>query len=363
MVEHNDMRLLIVGDEVAGVQLLEHALARAGYDNVRSTRDWRGARQLCAIDTPDLILLDPEFPGAGADHAIEQLLQLATGPQAPPVLTLIAQGTPPARRRFLCVGAHDFVTKPIDETELLLRVRNALAARKLQQELRERNALISEALPKLLKEAVHNRTHELESARVESLTVLASIAEYHDDDNYQHTQRVGISAALIARALELPESFIDTIRDAAPLHDIGKVGISRRILLKPGQLTPAEWIHMTRHVEIGARILASAKSPALRLAAEIARTHHERWDGDGYLAGLAGEDIPLSGRITAVADVFDVITHDRPYKRAWDTERALAEVQTQSGRQFDPRVVAAFMTIDPQTLGDDPAGVSAQHAA
>ncbi len=121
------------------------------------------------------------------------------------------------------------------------------------------------------------------------------------------------------------------IRDAAPLHDIGKVGISRRILLKPGKLTPAEWIHMTRHVEIGARILGSARSPALRLAAEIARTHHERWDGDGYIAGLAGEDIPLAGRITALADVFDMLTHERPYKPAWESDRALAEIHGQAG--------------------------------
>ena len=163
---------------------------------------------------------------------------------------------------------------------------------------------------------------------------------------------MGICAALITRALELPQPCVDLIRDAAPLHDIGKVGISRRILLKPGKLSPAEWVHMMRHVEIGAQILAPARSPVLRLAAEIARTHHERWNGNGYSAGLAGEEIPISGRITALADVWDTLTHERPYKPAWSEERALAEIASGSGAHFDPRVVEAFGRIDRQAIDE-----------
>jgi putative two-component system response regulator len=140
------------------------------------------------------------------------------------------------------------------------------------------------------------------------------------------------------------------MRDAAPLHDIGKIGISQLILVKPGQLTEEERLAMMRHVEIGAQLLASARSPVLRLAGEIARTHHERWDGKGYLAGLEAEGIPLSGRITAVADVFDALTHERPYKPAWDLERAVTEVTNQAGQQFDPRVVEAFVALDPYGL-------------
>jgi len=338
----DEPRLMIVVDDAVGLELLKTMLTEAGYTSLLGARSALAVRQLCATEKPDLMLLDLDLPGTSADHALAEVRHLIEGPEQLPVLLLAGDGACDARRRALASGVRDFVTKPLDRAELLLRVRNMLHARLLQQQLEDRDALLIEA--------VRKRTGELDNARRESLTLLASIAEYHDDDNYQHTQRVGASAARIAEALELPETFVGTIRDAAPLHDIGKVGISRRILLKPGQLTPAEWVHMTRHVEIGAQILSSAQSPALRLAAEIARTHHERWDGNGYLAGLAGEDIPLAGRITAVADVFDVLTHTRPYGQAWDLARADAEIHNQAGRQFDPRVVAAFATIDPRSL-------------
>jgi putative two-component system response regulator len=216
--------------------------------------------------------------------------------------------------------------------------------------------------PAMSSETIPATPTEPDTAR-ESLSILAAIADYHDDDTSQHAQRVGICAALIAQALELPEPFVDMIRDAAPLHDIGKVGISRRILLKPGKLSPAEWMHMMRHVEMGAQILAAARSPVLRLAAEIARTHHERWDGNGYVAGLTGEEIPLSGRITALADVWDTLTHERPYKPAWSEDRALAEIDRESGAHFDPRVVAAFHTIDRLALNELPAADAAARAA
>jgi putative two-component system response regulator len=253
------------------------------------------------------------------------------------------------------MGVRDFVAKPIHPAELLFRVRNALHTRDLQLQLDRREDVPAEA-------AAADRVSEHDTVR-ESLSVLAAIADYHDDDTSHHAQRVGLGAALIAQALELPEPFVAMIRDAAPLHDIGKVGMSRRILLKPDKLTPAEWEHMMRHVEIGAQILASARSPVLRLAAEIARTHHERWDGNGYHAGLSGEDIPLSGRITALADVWDTLTHERPYKRAWEEDRALAEIHGQAGGHFDPRVVEAFATIDRHALDEPLAHTVGQRAA
>jgi putative two-component system response regulator len=354
MTELTQMRLLIVDDNVAGVELLERVLAQAGYTNVLHTRHPMSAHHLRSTEKPDLMLLQLSMSQLCADQVIEEIRHLIDESESPVLLVLTAD-TPDARQRALSLGACDFVTTPVDQTELLLRVRNVLQTRQLQQQLDERNALLSEAVGK--------RTVELEAAGRESLSILASIADYHDDDTYQHAQRVGVSAALIAQALELPEAFVATIRDAAPLHDIGKVGISRRILLKPGQLTPAEWVHMMRHVEMGAQILGSARAPALRLAAEIARTHHERWDGTGYLVGLAGEEIPLAGRITSLADVFDVLTHERPYKPSWELDRALAEIHNQAGRQFDPRVVEAFATIDLQAITEPLAGEGAQYAA
>jgi putative two-component system response regulator len=356
VTEFANMRLLIISADVAVRQLLAHSLAQAGYRDIVSTGETADARQLCITKLPDLVLFDLDTPWF-SDQALAEMRHLTNPPENLPILALTADGTPDARTRALSMGVRDFVAKPIEQTELLLRVHNALQTRQLQRQLQrqldDREALVSET--------ARERTTELDTAR-ESLSILAAIADYNDDDTYQHAQRVGRGAALIAQALGLPEPFVAMIRDAAPLHDLGKVGISRRILLKPGKLTPAEWVHMMRHVEIGAQILASARSPVLQLATEIARTHHERWDGTGYAAGLVGAEIPVAGRITALADVWDTLTHERPYKPAWDEDRALAEIKGQAGAHFDPRMVECFLTIDWHALGESDAG-DAQQAA
>ncbi|HUO72108.1 MAG TPA: HD domain-containing phosphohydrolase [Solirubrobacteraceae bacterium] len=342
MVELTGMRILIVDDNATNVELLEQVLGQAGYTAVLSTRDATVVRALCAESRPDLLLLDLHMPGLSGYDVMAGIRDLIDPPRSLPVLVLTADSSREARHRALSMGARDFINKPIDPTELLLRAGNLLRTRQLQQQLESRATLLDEA--------VRIRTVQLEQARLESLVVLATMAEYHDYATANHTQRVGQIASLIAQSLDMPDQFVTTIQDAALLHDVGKVGISDRILLKQGLLTPDERATMMRHVEIGARILGHARSPVLRAAAEIARTHHERWDGQGYLAGLTGEDIPLAGRITAVADVFDALIHERPYKAAWDMDHAVAEIQSQAGRQFDPRVVGAFTAIEPSVL-------------
>jgi putative two-component system response regulator len=343
MTEFAHMRLLLVHGPGAGRDLIAAALAQAGYSDVTSCPDAERIVDLCVAERPDLVLLDLDVAGA-SQRAVEAIRHMTDGVAALPVLGLTADTSAETRSWALASGVRDFINKPVDATELSARVQNALQVRHLQRQLSDRNAI--------LREAVRERTGEVDTAR-ESLSILAAIADFHDDDSSQHAQRVGIVAARIAQALELDEQFVATIRDAAPLHDIGKVGISRRILLKPDKLTPAEWMHMMRHVEIGARILASARSPVLRMASEIAGTHHERWDGNGYVAGLLGAEIPLAGRITALADVWDTLTHERPYKAAWEEESALAEIDSQAGAQFDPRVVEAFRAIDRRLLDAD----------
>jgi putative two-component system response regulator len=196
----------------------------------------------------------------------------------------------------------------------------------------------------LLEAAVAERTRELEHARAETLLLLARAAESRDDDTAQHTERVGKIAADIATQLELGWEQIMLLREAAPLHDVGKLAISDTILLKPGRLSAQEYEVMKTHAAQGALLLASGESPVLRMAAVIAESHHERWDGTGYPNRLAGEAIPLVGRIVAVADVFDALTNDRPYKSAWPVEQAIAELARGAGSQFDPQVVAAFLT-------------------
>jgi putative nucleotidyltransferase with HDIG domain len=195
---------------------------------------------------------------------------------------------------------------------------------------------------------------ELRSSRLEILQRLALVAEYRDDNTYQHTERVARTAYLVARELGLSPEQAATVRQAAPLHDVGKLAVPDSILLKPGALTARERAQVQRHTAAGAAILAGSQYVVLRLGEEIASTHHERWDGNGYPNRLSGEKIPLSGRIVALADVFDALTHARSYKPAWHIEDAVEEIVALRERQFDPDVVEAFTVLNPAGLVDLP---------
>ena len=201
-----------------------------------------------------------------------------------------------------------------------------------------------------LQRTVRERTRELEMARVETLQRLALAAEYRDDDTHQHTERVGALAAMLARGIGLAKDEVAVIRRAAPLHDIGKLGVSDAILLKRGTLSGREQKAMQAHTTIGARILAGSQSEVLRVGEEIALTHHERWDGNGYPRGIPGELIPISGRVTTLADVFDALTHTRPYKDVWPVQQAVDEIARLSESYFDPQVVQAFLALDHELL-------------
>ena len=215
----------------------------------------------------------------------------------------------------------------------------------MEQAVRERTTALEQRTDEL-----EQRTADLEDSRLETLQRLALAAEYRDDDTFQHTERVGRTAHLIAQALGLPEHEAELIHLAAPLHDVGKLGVPDHILLKPGFLTTIEFAQMTQHTSDGACILANSNSDVLQLAERIALSHHEWWNGKGYPHGLEAEQIPLAGRIVAVADVFDALTHARPYKHAWPLDEATAEIHRLRGKQFDPAVVDAFDQIDPDRL-------------
>ncbi len=229
------------------------------------------------------------------------------------------------------------------EAAVLVAVARDVTERKRAEEIVARHQ-------ELLEELVAARTAELEEARWETLRCLALAAEYRDDQTYEHTQRVGRTAALLAERLGLDPRFIELIRHAAPLHDVGKVGIPDAILLKPSRLTPEEFDLVREHPAAGARILAASSSELLKLAQEIALSHHEWWDGSGYPSALAGDGIPLSGRLVAVADVFDALTHKRPYKGAWSVPDSVREMRRLAGLQFDPAVLDAFNQLDPDQL-------------
>jgi putative two-component system response regulator len=333
---HLDARILVVDDEKPNVLLLERILAEAEYTNILSTTNSGAVRDLVEEFRPDLILLDLHMPGMDGFAVMEQLKASFDPASNPPVLVLTADSTREVKHRALVAGARDFLTKPLDMEEVLLRIGNILDIRFLERDLREEKAH--------LEERVQERTKDLDDAQMETFERLALAAEFRDDDTGEHTRRVGSSAALIATELRLPDGDVDMLRRAAALHDVGKIGIPDRILLAPRALSVEEFDIVKRHTEIGARLLSGSRSPVLAMAEQVAWSHHERWNGEGY-AGLSGEDIPLVGRITTVADVFDALTHMRPYKEAWPVDRAMAEMRQQRGKQFDPDALDAFLRI------------------
>jgi putative two-component system response regulator len=335
-------RILIVDDQEANVMLLESLLEVSGFTDVASTSDSAKALELCASLEPDLLLLDLQMPPPDGFEVMSQLAPWRQGPARLPILVLTADATPETKRRALSAGATDFLSKPFDTTEVVLRIRNLLLTRLLQVELRDQN--------KLLEQRVQERTRELEEARLEVLDRLAFAAEYRDDASGEHARRIGQLSALAARQLGLPEETVELIRRAAPLHDVGKLGLSDVVLLKQGRLSEEEFEAMKLHTTLGAEILGRGRSALLQLSEEIALSHHERWDGGGYPHGLKGEQIPLAARVVAVADAFDAVMR----RAQASCEEALAELRRSAGYQLDPQVVDAFVALDPGLLTRPP---------
>jgi putative two-component system response regulator len=332
----SDARILIVDDENANVLLLQRILQRAGFKESKSTTDSRHVLPLFTEFKPDLVLLDLHMPHLDGYAVMDQLRSRIGPSEYLPILVLTADVTAATKQRALSAGARDFLTKPLDATEVVLRIRNLLETRSLHKTLQSQNVR--------LEEKVRDRTAALQNAQLEILTRLASAAEYRDDDTGEHAQRVGSLAGFLAGASGFSAEQCELIRLAAPLHDVGKIGIPDTILLKPGALSTDEFDVMKTHTTIGAGILSGSRSPLLQLAEEIALYHHEKWDGTGY-AGLRSDGIPVPARLVAVADVFDALTHERPYRKAWSMEDAITYVRDQSGRHFDPSIAEVFLGV------------------
>jgi putative two-component system response regulator len=331
-----DARILIVDDDEASNVVLAQLLVSNGFPNVRTCSDARHVLPLYLTWQPDLMLLDLRMPQLDGFEVLENIRQRTPREDFFPILMLTGDSSIEARRHALEAGATDFLIKPYDGLEVTLRVKNLLERRQLHEAVHNQKLLVEEELL--------DRTLELEEARVEILDRLTIAAEYRDDATGDHPQRVGRTSALVAMELGLSDEDVDLLRRAAPLHDIGKIAIADEILLKPGPLNRDEWAVVRTHTDAGASILGGSKVPLLQLAEVIALTHHERWNGKGY-SGLAGDAIPLPGRIVGLADVFDALINDRPYKAAWPLEKALTEIQSESGKHFDPEVVEAFMAV------------------
>lgn len=350
-------RLLIIDDEPINARIIENVLRKSGYRHVISHIDSQTALLTIAAQRPDVVICDVYMPVSGMD-----ILRTVVNDSVLmhiPMIMLTATDDESLRAEAIELGATDLLSKPVRATELLPRVRNALVIRSHVAHLQSYNHQ--------LEREVRRRTSELLSSRTELIHCLARLAEYRDNETGRHVVRVGRYSGLIARQLGLDRDLCELIEHAAPLHDIGKIGIPDSILLKEGKLTPEEYEIMQRHVALGKRafepmsshemrafrshtvlgemMINVSESPLLSMAAEIALTHHERWDGNGYPIGLAGEEIPISGRIVAVADVFDALSNKRPYKPAFPIEKCFAIMDEESGSHFDPKIIQAFKQI------------------
>ncbi len=334
-------KVLVVDDNAANVELLEMMLNLAGYDNVQVTTDSRQVKSLFLEQQFDLILLDIRMPHLDGFQVMAQLSELVEDDYVP-ILVLTAQKDMETRLKALELGARDFCTKPFDRTEVLNRIENMLEVRCLYNE-RTNSA-------KLLEQKVQERTKELHHTRLEIIRRLGRAGEYRDNETGMHIIRMSKSSQQLALATGLSEAHAEMVLNASPMHDVGKIGIPDRILLKPGKLDRDEWEIMKSHPQIGADIIGNDGADLMKMASQIALTHHEKWDGSGYPNGLKGKEIPIEGRISSICDVFDALTSERPYKKAWPVEKAINLIKEETGRQFDPKLVPLFLSILPDII-------------
>lgn len=328
--------ILVVDDEPTNLKLVEKLLEKAGYTKLYTTNEPLEVLPLSQQWKIDLILLDLNMPKLNGFGVLAQLKE-AYREDMPTVLALTAQADPASINRALSEGMMDYVTKPFDCTELLTRIRNLLKIRLQNKIIKKQN--------EVLELRVEERTQQLRSTQLEVVRKLGRAAEYRDNETGFHIIRMSKTAALLGRTMGLNDSACELILNASPMHDIGKIGIPDQILLKPGKLTPQEWEIMKTHTIIGADILSGSESELMRTARDIALSHHEHWDGSGYPYQLKGKEIPLTARITAIADVYDALRSDRPYKKSWPVEQALQWIKAQNGKKFDPQVAEAFLSV------------------
>ena len=326
--------ILVVDDELVNVRLLEKIFMTMEYSNVICTQDPTQVVSLYQQHNFDLILLDLDMPRLDGYGVMEQLNKL-TDNNLPPILMLTAQHMQSYRQRALDSGARDYVTKPFDAKELLSRVNNLLQAQMANKYMRYQN--------EILEHKVLERTKVIHDTRLQVVRRLGIAAEYRDEETGLHIVRMSKMAVVIAKAAGMNDEQCDLLLNAAPMHDIGKIGIPDKILLKAGKFELDEWAIMQTHAQIGADILSGDDSDLMVMAYDIAISHHEKWNGNGYPNGLQADAIPFVGRITALVDVFDALTSVRPYKEAWPVEKAINLIKEESGQHFDPGLVKIFI--------------------
>jgi putative two-component system response regulator len=340
--EPDNFQILVVDDEEVIREMLQETVAYAGY-SCSSAGDGYEALIQVAQRPVDVVITDIKMPGM---DGIELLRRIKETHEVD-VIVMTGFIEDFTYERIIELGASDFIGKPFRNKELIVRLKRVLRERSLlakQRKTHQRMVEYSENLS-ISNKQLRQANREVQEAYLDTINRLAIAAEYRDEETGDHIIRMSRYSAMIGERLGLSEAALNNLRYASPMHDVGKIGIPDMILLKPGKLTADEFEIMKTHTTIGADILSNSRAEILQYAEEIALSHHERWDGTGYPRGLAGEAIPIMGRIVGIADVFDALTSDRPYKDAYPLEVALEILKRERGRHFDPRVVDAFMDL------------------
>lgn len=333
------MRVMVIDDSRSSAAAIAAKVRELGGVEARISLDPEEAIRACADDQFDLLLIDYIMPKLDGIEVVAAL-RAREAYRHVPIIMVASTLDPTLKNRAFEAGTTDFLNKPFDWIELQARVRNLLALRSAQLELLDRADRLSAE--------VAEATANLVAREEEIIWRLARAVEYRDGTTGDHVSRVAEICRILAETIGLGEERARILYLAAPLHDIGKIGTPDAVLKKPGRLSADEMAIMRKHVEIGAAILGNASTEVVRVAGVVAETHHERWDGNGYPAGLVGEEIPIEGRLVSLADVFDALCSERPYKAAWPVEKAYAEILACSGSQFDPACVEAFKAAWPR---------------
>lgn len=327
-------KILIVDDNPSNVLLLQRMLRINNYTNIITTTDSRDVISLYLTNNPDLILLDLKMPYLDGFQVLEQLNQIKEDDFLP-VIMVTAQNDKENRIKAFELGAKEFIGKPFDQSEVIMRIKNMLEIRLLHNKVREQN--------RRLEGKVIERTKELQDMQLELIQRLLRAAEFRDNATGNHITRIGLYAHELGVLLGLSKKHCEQLLHSSMMHDIGKIGIPDRILLKPAKLTPEEWEIMKLHTVKGSQILSGSSSEIIQMAEKIALTHHEKWDGTGYPHRLKGEEIPVESRITAICDVFDALLSVRPYKNMWELPDTIEEIRKSSGTHFDPLIANVFL--------------------